>query len=362
MAVKVINSYTFNHAQTIDSRSSNIGDETVIDQDTLHVTNIDLSKMGTTINVSSPYDFKSIFTNFNKLNKWSWFGPYSHSVDLNNKSIIHTLKTTYNFGDFAAYNQDAVTPFFEEEEGNVTDYSYWEGQSGSTTCGLAFAPHLGEMDMHALSGSTKVKVIVYEHGSTTEKGSALVDYMSYDSNWVNTGDDVTGPVPVNSISISNGTNNFDVKCYITDNVDGELIKLGDTLELTVSVTEKQPNVQWHVDDGDPNHTYILGLTDSGNGGSSPHYYFAPDNNRFSFHYDGMTLYTLMGNPVQTSNINLSAMWSNSNGDSSIIEIFSGLSTDSNGSYTWPSRQYFQTQYFDLDDRNEVSMYFSPSGG
>ena len=364
---KVVSGYTMNNASSISTRASAIGTRTVDSgADTVSTTDIMMSQIGnqtgnTSRSLYELHHWNELHSTDKKINEWSWFGPYSHSVDANNKAIIHTIKNPAKAGDFACYDHNATAPFFEEEDGNITEYSYWEGESGASTVGLAFRPHLGQMNMHAFTSSTEVKVIAYKHGTDTEVDNGTVDYAASDSNWINTGRDVEGPVILESIDIVEGTNTYDIKCYHLDYAGGESIRIGDTLEHSIEVTEKTPTITWEVDDDNPDG-YVMWLNNSYNANDEVKYYFRSDDNEFTFDYDKMTLQNFDGDPIQTSGVSLTARWTSADGNTVKTKVvFDNLTTDSNGEYNWTSTQTCTTYDFDLDDKNEVIMHFEPTG-
>lgn len=250
---KIINSYYKNTASNIAARASDIGTR-VVNGNTVEVSDIKLSDISEVIYGNSDNDSLYDLGHTVNLNKFSWFGPFSHHID-----DSYLITVIYNeptrMGDFACYNHNAVEPYskiinFRDSANNaiITSMDIWYGQTKYIK--VEGEVHLGEISWpDVVTNGVKVQSNAYA-GNNLSPDTMVWNNYTTDAAFTNTSnDDVVADVIIDNLPIQGAGGNVDCKIetWIVDSAGGasKAVLKKEIKTLPVTVHTVTVNMLWY---------------------------------------------------------------------------------------------------------------------
>lgn len=362
---KILNPYTLCSATSIINRSSDIGDEAE-DSGNVDVTNITMTDIrnGMAGSSNSLYDLHSD----NNVNRWSYFGPYAHSISQN--EIVATLKSPARMGDFAGYDHNAFAPYIELDAGSTTETDYWKGEPGcANNAHIILNMHLAEIDFKALAGNSgKLLAEMVDDGDPNNTHSFSIEDYENDSTFMT----MTTERDVNSQQGFTGSiTGADYTIRLKSLTAGDVLSayVGGPINVTVTETIYTPyvcvpNDECHPD-SDPTQNMLTLDTEDVN---VDIYYFrrncsSGDPKSFYVSWKTVTVRDYQGNQLTGYNdtVEFNIKWwptdqDEQNDTNAVFEsIFS--QEVSGGEFDWGSIQTKEFSTIDLEQRNRVVVYW-----
>ena len=379
---KILNGYALANAQTISSRTSNIGSGTVdTNTDTVSVTDIKMSEIKTALNETTNELYH--LTISSSVNKDSWYGPYNHSVNGSTKRIVHTLKAVdntsqgYRMGDFAGYDHLAESIGHSLKENN-TNVEYWNGDNiTNININNTVNLNLGQLDIDGMYNSTANQITTQVFDGTTllltESVPDYTDGTDYEHGFP-TFTTLHAIKGMNHLSIpideSYDGKTFTVKSFV-DAGDGQntpVCYLGDDLNWGISVNKKIPSVSYELydenNDGSPDWSFYFTIPINGSDNSDVDYIFkySPTaTNKLTIEFSKVFIEPTTTSNVFNGNVTITLRWYPDAGHTQqpvILQLVIN-ETVSNGVFDYQAiygnNRVVYSNDIDLDQNNELIL-------